>query len=271
MKESKILFTDLDGTLLSTDKTVSEKNRKAISKALAAGHYITAATGRPVESARQVIKDLGLIMPGCYTIAFNGAVVYDNAADRILLEKKIPTAYVKKLFEHAKAEGIHVQTYSSREILTEKHTKELDYYCKHTKMRYKLVPDILCALAEEPNKVLLAELEDKEKLIKFQKDNLSWTAGKLESFFSCDQYLEYCPADTTKGSAISYLCNFLNIPLHNTVAVGDERNDISMLEAAQIGVAMKNANPTVKETADYITENDNDHDAIAEIVEKFML
>ena len=124
---------------------------------------------------------------------------------------------------------------------------------------------------EETNKVLLIELDDKKKLERFQKENLSWSEDKLSSFFSCDEYLEYCPLDTTKGSAISYLCNFLNIPIKNTIAVGDERNDISMLEAAQLGVAVKNAKEEVKSAAELVTENDNNHDAIAEIIEKYML
>ena len=76
---NKILFADLDHTLLCDDKSISEKNRAAIQKMLERGHYFVLATGRPVESGRIVAKDLGLTSPGCYMIAFNGAVVYDCA------------------------------------------------------------------------------------------------------------------------------------------------------------------------------------------------
>lgn len=71
---NKILFADLDRTLLCDDKSISEKNRAAIQKMLERGHYFVLATGRPVESGRIVVKDLGLTSPGCYMIAFNGAV-----------------------------------------------------------------------------------------------------------------------------------------------------------------------------------------------------
>jgi hydroxymethylpyrimidine pyrophosphatase-like HAD family hydrolase len=69
---NKILFADLDHTLLCDDKSISEKNRAAIQKMLERGHYFVLATGRPVESGRIVAKDLGLTSPGCYMIAFNG-------------------------------------------------------------------------------------------------------------------------------------------------------------------------------------------------------
>lgn len=271
MQAGKILFVDLDATLLSDDKTVSKGNRLAIRKALDQGNYVVVATGRPVESGRIVVKELGLTMPGCYMIAFNGSVLYDCSADRVLYNKTVPIHYVYQLFEKARQAGIYIQTYNQMEVLTEKHSKELDYYTKHTKMRYKLLPDVVAGLEEEPHKVLLISLEDQKLLEDFEQENAAWAEGKLNSFFSSTKYLEYCPIGVSKGMAIEYLCNFLNIPIENTIAVGDERNDISMIKAAHIGVAVQNAVDAAKEAADDITENDNNHDAIAEVIEKYIL
>ena len=67
------------------------------------------------------------------------------------------------------------------------------------------------------------------------------------------------------------LTRILNMPLDSTVAVGDEENDISMIQTAHIGVAVKNGIPEIRNVADYVTENDNNHDAIAEVIEKFVL
>ncbi|MBO5302659.1 MAG: HAD family phosphatase [Lachnospiraceae bacterium] len=271
MKDSKILFVDLDATLLSDDKTISAGNRQAIQRALDAGNYVVAATGRPVESGRIVIKELGLTMPGCYMIAFNGSVLYDCSADRVLCQKTIPVQYVYQLFDKAHRAGIYIQTYNQTEILTEKHSQELDFYITRTKMKYKLQQDVTMSLNEEPYKVLLINLEDRKVLEEFQQANAAWAEGKLTSFFSCDQYLEYCPLGVSKGAAIEYLSRFLNIPIEHTIAVGDEKNDISMIRAAHIGVAVKNAVDEAKAAADYVTENDNNHDAIAEVIEKFIL
>ena len=92
----KILCVDLDATLLCDDKSITQKNREAIHRMLEAGHYIALATGRPVETAREVARELGLNTPGCYMIAFNGAVLYDCAADRVLLKRSLPIEIVQE-------------------------------------------------------------------------------------------------------------------------------------------------------------------------------
>lgn len=268
---NKILFVDLDGTLLTDDKIVTERNRTAISKMLQEGHYLVLATGRTIESGRIVARELGLTMPGCYMIAFNGAVIYDCSADRVLLKRSLPIDVVQELFERAEKAGIYIQTYNNTDIITTRHTKELDWYKDKNQLSYKLSENVLDLLEEEPQKALLIDLKSRERLEKFQKKNAKWEKGKCSSFFSCDEYLEYCPIDTSKGSGVEHLAKILNMPLECTVAVGDEENDISMIRKAHIGVAMKNAIPAVKEAADYITENDNNHDAIAEVIEKYIL
>lgn len=271
MGDSKILFVDLDATLLSDDKTISTGNRQAIRRALDAGNYVVAATGRSVESGRIVVKELGLTMPGCYMIAFNGAVIYDCSADRILCDKTIPIQYVYQLFDKARRAGLYIQTYNKTDVLTERHTEELDFYTRNTGMNYKLLQDVAMSLESEPHKVLLIHLKSRKILEEFQEANAVWAEGKLSSFFSCNEYLEYCPLGVNKGASIEYLCRFLNIPLENTVAVGDERNDISMIRTAHVGVAVRNAVEAARYAADYITEHDNNHDAIAEVIEKFIL
>lgn len=75
----------------------------------------------------------------------------------------------------------------------------------------------------------------------------------------------------TKGTGAQYLVKLLNIPHTSTVAIGDEQNDIPMIQSAHIGIAMKNGIDDIKKAADYVTENDNNHDAIAEVIEKFIL
>ncbi|MFQ8778603.1 MAG: HAD hydrolase family protein [Roseburia sp.] len=155
----KILFVDLDATLLSDDKTVSEENRAAIQKMLLAGHDIVLSTGRPVESGRAVARELELTQPGCYMIAFNGAVLYDCAADRVLLKRSLPIEVTQELFERAAKAGIYAQTYNNTEIITTRHTAELEYYRKKTGLSYKLSANVLDLLEEEPQKVLMIDLK----------------------------------------------------------------------------------------------------------------
>ena len=101
MGEQKILFTDIDGTLLNDAREIPKENKEAIDRAVAAGHYVVIATGRPLESAKTVVENLGLMMPGCYMIAYNGAIIYDCGKDKILKKESLPYEYVSYLMQRA--------------------------------------------------------------------------------------------------------------------------------------------------------------------------
>ena len=265
----KIFFIDLDGTLMRDDRTISDRNREAIKKAVNDGNYIALATGRAIASGRNIVKDLGLTVPGCYLVAYNGAIIYDCSADCVLSRKKLPIEYAEYLYNEANAAGIYIQTYSETQILTSERTKELDVYVERTKMPYRIEKDMWSMLNEEPPKMILIDLESKERLEEFQRAHLEWEKGKCISFFSCPEYLEYCPLDATKGYGVDFLKKFLKIPYENTVAIGDQENDIAMIQRAFVGVAMKNASDEVKACADYVSQSDNNHDGVAEIIERF--
>ncbi|MCI9210171.1 MAG: HAD family phosphatase [Eubacterium sp.] len=271
MPDGRILFTDLDGTLLTDDRMVSEGNRRAIADALERGNYIAAATGRAVNSAKMIMEELGLTLPGCYMIAFNGSVLYDCYEKRILQQETIPVPDVCRLFEAAHHAGIYIQTYNRNEILTERKTKELDYYAEMSGLTYRLMPDLGHETLKEAYKVLLIYQNGREVLEAFQKENEHWAKERLNSFFSSSEFLEYTPAGVSKGSAVRNLCRYLGIPLEHAVAVGDEWNDISMIQAAGIGAAVKNAVDAVKEAADYVTQRDHNLDAVAEVIDRFLL
>ena len=105
----------------------------------------------------------------------------------------------------------------------------------------------------------------------FRKDILAKYGDRLNSFFSCKEYIEIIPKTCGKGLALLRLAEILEIPVEDTIGVGDEANDLTMVEAAGLGVCMANGIPEVKAAADYITERDNNHDGVAEVIEKFVL
>lgn len=269
----KILFTDLDGTLLNDDKLVSEGNRAAIQRLLDAGHYLVVSTGRPTKSAFKVVKRLGLTMPGCYMIAYNGGVIFDCSKEEIRMEKTLPMEYVRYLFQEAEKYGLYIQTYGTDDkIYGTSDGEELEFYVCGNKgaLDYETSRDAYAMLDKAPNKALLIDLNEKG-VIKFWEEHREWEKGRCDSTFSCPQYLEYLPQGVSKGNAVITLCEMLGVDIRNAYAAGDERNDISMIEAAGVGVAMKNAVDEAKIAADYITENDNNHDGIAEIIDKLIL
>lgn len=95
--------------------------------------------------------------------------------------------------------------------------------------------------------------------------------NEIQSAYSSPVFLEFYSKDAGKGNGLRTLCNMLNIPVENSYACGDEENDVTMLQAAGTGIAMQNATPIAKEAADIVTVADNDHDAIAEVIDRFFL
>lgn len=266
----KILFTDLDGTLLDDQKQISEKNRKAIDRALSIGHKIVITTGRPLCSAQKLSKELGLTKNGCYAIAFNGGIIYDCFEKKTIFEQTLLHEDVRRLFDEAKKVGIHAQTYSDTCVLAEKPNQDFDRYASVIAISKKVVPDVLSELkTKRPAKVLM--IADHERLEQFRLSTLSWRSGKIDAIFSCPNYLEFIPQGVSKGNAVQTLCRFLNLSLSSSIAVGDAENDISMIQTAHIGAVMKNASDTMKTYGNYVTSFDNNHSAIAEIIETFML
>lgn len=269
--ETKILFTDLDGTLLNDQKQISDGNLSAIREALKHGHKVVISTGRALSSAKKQAETLGLTMPGCYIIAFNGSCIYDSYEKKIVFSDTIPKEYVFHLFEEAHALGIHIQTYDSTHVLTESTNADLLRYCKNTGMAYRVVPSIQESLIDDPFKILVVDYQQHEPLVQFQEKIRTWAENKIDSYFSCDSLLEIVPPGVSKGNAIIRLCEQLQIPLSSTISAGDADNDISMLQTTHTSVVMKNADSHMHAYATYITEHDNNHDGVAEAIYKFMI
>ncbi len=271
MKNKKILFLDLDGTLLKNDQTISEASREAIRRVVEAGHYVALATGRPKSSLRHIVQQIKLNAPGMYVIACNGAEIYDCVADRQLFIKRLSVECEAYLLEEADKYGLYAQTFSETEVLASDITPELRYYISKSKMPFRIIHDKGQLFQIHTSKLMLISLEDHEALVRFQQEHLGWQMGRCVSFFSSEKYLEYCPMGATKGLAVQFLTQFLGVSSNLTYAVGDQQNDIGMIKAVYTGIAMKNAVDEVKAAADFVTENDNEHDGVVEVINKFIL
>ena len=210
---------------------------------------------------------------GCYAITFNGGLIYDIYHQKTIFKQTLPLKYVRYLFEKAAENGIYMQTYSDDDILCPKDMKEGRDYSDRLKIERIIVPDIFEALGEEePCKALaIAEGYNHQKLEEFREIFTDWAPGKVDIFFSCYEYLEFVPVGISKGTSIQFLADYLGIPIENTIAVGDAENDIPMIAAAGLGVAMKNATDDIKAHADYITQRDNNQGGVGEVIRKFML
>lgn len=266
----KILFTDLDGTLLNDKKEITLENQAAVDEALAKGHVVVISTGRPLASARIQAERLGLTKKGCFAITFNGAQIYDFYHEKTIYRKCVPHRLIGPLFDAAFSRGMHIQTYSDAYVVAKQETQILHRYCEILGVRFLIAEDIEKAVAQDPYKFLMID-ESHEKLVDFQKEILSGYSDCVTSFFSNENYLEIVPHGVSKGFAVKWMCSYLGIPLENSVAAGDAQNDIEMLEAAHIGAVMCNALPGIAEHGNYVTQADNNHSGVAEIIRKFIL
>ncbi len=271
--DQKIIFLDIDGTLMDDQKRVPPYNMSAIKEALEQGHKVVICTGRPLCSAKKLFPVLGLEGDGCYAITYNGALIYDIYNQKTLFKQTLPIEYVKYIFQKAKEHKVYMQTYSDDEVLCHKDTKEGQDYSTRLKIERAIVPDVFEAMKnEEPCKTLaIADGYNHKLLEDFREVFQDWAPGKVDIFFSCYEYLEFVPVGISKGAAIRFLAEYLKIPMENTIAVGDAENDIPMIEAAGLGVAMKNASDEIKKYADYITELDNNQGGVGEVIRKYIL
>lgn len=286
----KILFTDLDGTLLTDDKRILDADLSAIQSMIDAGHKFVMTTGRPLTSVKILAEKYGFLKPGFLLVSFNGGLIYDCGTGESILTRRIPVESVKFIMDEAHKRGMHAHTYAGDLVVSEYETEQLKKYCSIMKMDYVVVDDIReffrtyetavpinvvvkPAVSSDPSpiKVNIITPFEHSSLIDFRTDMRKITEGKLFDVFSKPEMLEFSHMKSNKGDAVRYMANFYKVPVENTVAVGDEENDCPMIEAAGVGVAMANASEVAKKSADYVTARDNNHAGISEVIEKFIL
>ena len=129
-KDIRILFTDLDGTLLNDQKEITPETQKAIDQALAAGHKIVVTTGRPLASGLTCAEKAGLVKEGCYVIAFNGGQIYDPFHKKTIYGKTIPKEIARDIFREAVKRNLYIQSYSDTHVLTLKEGAGTDSLCR---------------------------------------------------------------------------------------------------------------------------------------------
>ncbi len=273
---TKILFTDLDDTLLNSEKTISERARDKIAEMLAAGHHLVLASGRAVSSILDVLETLdirrGASGGRIYMAAYNGAVIYDCTDGSVIEQYDVPIPTAQAIFDMAVKRGIHIQTYTDTHIISCANDREIAYYRQAIKSPYRVGTDLEKELAHAPFKLLAIDIDDRSRLEAFRREvEASDFAEDITCAFSSARYLEFYNKKAGKGNALRNLCSAVHVHRKNAVAAGDEENDITMIEAAAVGICMANGRTVVKECADVITEQDNDHDGIVEIIDRFVL
>ncbi len=264
IKTMKLLFTDLDGTLLNDDSQVSPGTKAFLDDFLLAGNKLILSSGRPLLSVLEVKEKAGLTQSGIFLTCSNGTQIYDCDRACSIWEKRLPLSYVSYLQTQAERYGLHIQTYRDDAVVSPAKDAEITYYRRRIHLPLIVSPHLVDALTQGPFKMLAISLNDFHKLESFRTGILDWAENKIRTIYSNNMYLELFDWDAGKGNAVHFLCDYLDVPLYDTYAAGDAENDISMLTAAGTGIAMQNAPEKVKQKADIITGLDNNHDGLAD-------
>lgn len=264
-----ILFTDMDGTLLLSDSTISVSMQNALKSMVERGYSLVLSSGRPLPSIQERIIKLGLNNCVSYISAFNGGLVYDCKSQQVIRRIRLSSDIVRRVIKLCNDASIHAHCYSDTEIVGTCEDEEILYYRSRVHMPFVLVDDISNYLTEGSYKVQIIDLNGRRRLEKLRDKIASELGDVTDSVFSNDYYLEILPKGVNKGDAVRFIADYMPVPMSNTFASGDENNDISMIKAAGCGIAMANATSEVKSCADIITVNDNNHDGLIEIIDKY--
>lgn len=269
--KTKILFTDMDGTLLNHDKEVTPYTREVLNKWTQAGHKLVLCSGRDINNLKFMKEKLALDYPNMYLIGYNGGEIYDCQTNKVLYRIGLKKDQVAHVMELAAAYRIHFHTYSETSIISPTMDEGLAYYQRFINTHTVIEPDVMSVLDVEPCKCLLIERKDTDRLEELRQALLPWAeACGITLAYSNPYYLEVFPSASGKGAAVLKLCELLGINPLFSLAAGDAENDLSMIVQAGTGIAMANATPELQKAATTVTFYDNDHDGLARTIEGMM-
>lgn len=268
----KLVAIDLDGTLLNRQKRISERNIETLKQAKEHGVKIVVCTGRPLASVQPYLETLGLMDEGDFAITFNGGIIQQNHDGKIVSKYSFDVKDIETVAKEMDQHELPLDVISGQSVFhVQPAPKERTsiYHTMNPNMDFHhlVLSDFHSAM--EYNKMVVA-VEDQAFLD--QKISCFSDGIKKQYHFvkSRPNLLEILHKDVSKANALKILGEHLSIDVEEMMALGDEENDLSMIQAVGLGVAMGNAVPEVKVLAQHITDT-NEADGVAKAVEQFVL
>jgi len=271
MSKYKMLVVDIDGTLADRNGDVADIDIKAIKEALGRGVKVSLSTGRTIRAAKEIIDKLGL---DGYQILFDGALVAEMGRNIELYSRPLKPEMVKRAVEFSRKNDIYLELYSSVSLFTERE----NWSDKMERMFFHLDPQITDFNGIwGRERIIKAELlvhdeNERRKYGLFKKEFegcFRFSIARSPGFPGLD-FINVVDPGVSKGEALKKLANFLGVVTSEIIAIGDGLNDIPLLEAVGLPVAMGNAFPEVKQIAAYTTL-DVDNGGVAAVIKKFLL
>lgn len=267
----KIITCDLDETLLCMDRSVCKRNIDAIHAAKEKGVKFVCASGRGYMSFQNTLQEIGLYdCPDQYSISFNGGVITENKGNRILYLEGISWELADTLYRKGTGYDVCIHVYTRDKVyiynLNEDETAFLNNRMEFIEIFDK---DLSFLKGEQIMKVLYQHV-GYDYLYPIEKE-LSSLTGDCEVSYSSGRYLEFNKKGVSKGDGLRRLAQILGVDMKDTLAIGDNVNDLPMIQAAGLGAAVGNVFEGIRSKCGYIAESNNDEGGVGEIIEKFVL
>ena len=265
----KLIISDFDGTLANSQNTVSDKVRDAINEYVACGGIFAVCTGRMLSSILPRVQELGL---KGLVAAYQGSVIADIESGKQYRNNSLTVEDCVDVCAFIEKYNYTCNIYSGEILYTSLPAgdKLLTHYEIVTGVKAVNVEGNISSFVKENNLAcnkitFLIAPDERERLFKLLQGAFS---GRFDVTCSAAVLVEISPKNDDKGTALKYISDYFQIDLSETVAIGDNLNDLSMIKIASVGVAVGNAVDELKKAADYISASNNE-DAVAEIIEKF--
>jgi Cof subfamily protein (haloacid dehalogenase superfamily) len=261
INQIKLLAVDVDGTILTTGRRVSDANVEALAQARAMGIEVVLVSGRPPFGMDYTSQRLDL---SGYQIAYNGALVVDRRTEEIFFHRTLPAETATEAVLLARQYSLYLSYYTGPHWYVERECEEM--YLEQTGLNTQpvIVPDLLGAHLSPPEKVLIISLHNLEGLARFHEAASAQLTG-ANIHYSSPYSIEIVEIGASKGLALEMLTGKLGLHREQVMAIGDSYNDMSMLEFAGLSVAMGNAPPDVQAAADLVVASCED-DGVAEAI-----
>lgn len=265
----KAIFLDLDGTLNNDQKVITPRTLNALMAAQKMGARLVLASARPSPGLHRERDALRLKEYGGILMSYNGGRIVDAATDQVLFETAMEQETARKVLRLLKELPVTPILDDGKQFyVTDEMGYKVRYECRNNNMECSAVGDLSEFLSFAPVKILMSVTP--EQLPGVQQKIRSFLPRALTVVQTAPFYLEVIPSSINKGQGVVDTCRALGIGAEDTIAFGDAENDIPMLKAAGVGVAMANATEEVKAAADAVTESNN-ADGIALWLEKNLL
>lgn len=268
----KMILSDLDETLL-VNHHVPEFNREAIKKLKEKHVKFVPATGRAFNMIGEILQEIGTYeQENEYSICFNGCLIVENKNARTLRFQGLSYEKTKKLFDIANNYDVCVLIftldccYIFRADPNEVERKTVQ------KAPFQVIDDYdMSFLKNDHIAKILFERRDMTYLKNIEKEIQPLIQDEYAVSYSSNRYLEFNAPGISKGNALLWLSEYLDMKPEEVIAIGDNYNDVSMIETAGLGVCVSCATSDIQELADYVTEVDYDQGAVKEVIERFVM